>query len=626
MFSSLSNSVSDVSIVNSLFAVQRHRTSPSDPTSEELSSLVEDLVSRISKSTNEIIAASLTPWDARSEKVRTDESALGNFIADILMHSYDETLRERERRGELDCSGRDKNFRQVDCALLCGGALRGDSVYTTNITLGNVLEILPFEDATGEFRKKPLSSLLVASSHISELCLFVSSLPPIAVVKELSGQNIWDALENGLSAYPKQEGRFPVIAGLIVKWDSRKPPFSRLVSVDVLDDVHMLDDSGSKISKSRMYEYVPHPNDEGATIKVHRPTLKIKESLKMDQTYRVTTREYMAVDGHDGYKSLEEGKYIIDHENGVLASALVRKFLLGASLLWRLKNVRDGDVEEGEDEDETGDQTHMMDQSIDSIRSKATTNGDESFKKEMNGTLSKKTRKAIERARLLAKDEDEDDESTQNEDQNPSSESNRSQMQSSDPSSIATSSSSRNRSSSTSNDHLSTPSRTSRPQFNNRGKSEFLIRTVVDQSPGGIRDALHAGGYEHHSQRDPVHRRFNDPSSGHDRIRSSDGNSSESGSGSRLKSSSSNSNRISSPKLSKSSTVENQSSKSEKETVKGQDGESKRGVLRSNSEVMTEKIEVDQDEIEEMKSTDGEIAMVCPLRDGRLIDVARVSE
>ncbi len=72
------------------------------------------------------------------------------------------------------------------------------------IALSDVLEIMPFEDAI--------------------------------VCKELKGQDIWDALENGLSMYPKQEGRFPQVAGMMVKWDSRKEPGKRLVSVELLDN------------------------------------------------------------------------------------------------------------------------------------------------------------------------------------------------------------------------------------------------------------------------------------------------------------------------------------------------------------------------------------------------------
>ena len=54
------------------------------------------------------------------------------------------------------------------------------------------------------------------------------------VVKELRGQDIWDALENGFSTYPKQEGRFPQVAGMQVIWDSRRPPGKRVVSVHLL--------------------------------------------------------------------------------------------------------------------------------------------------------------------------------------------------------------------------------------------------------------------------------------------------------------------------------------------------------------------------------------------------------
>lgn len=70
----------------------------------------------------------MTEWDTRSDRVRTAESALGSFIADILMVSYEETLRERDNRGELN-ERRSKDEREVDCAIICGGSLRGDSLY-----------------------------------------------------------------------------------------------------------------------------------------------------------------------------------------------------------------------------------------------------------------------------------------------------------------------------------------------------------------------------------------------------------------------------------------------------------------------------------------------------------------
>ncbi len=59
----------------------------------------------------------------------------------------------------------------------------------------------------------------------------------------------------------------------------------------------------------------------------------------MDKTYRVVTREYLA-EGYDGFDALKRGEFVVDHENGQLMSAIVRKFLLGASYLWRMKQIR----------------------------------------------------------------------------------------------------------------------------------------------------------------------------------------------------------------------------------------------------------------------------------------------
>lgn len=62
-----------------------------------------------------------------------------------------------------------------DGALICAGVLRGDSVYGPGIIcLGDILEILPFED-------------------------------PIVVI-ELDGESLWDALEASLETWPAQEG------------------------------------------------------------------------------------------------------------------------------------------------------------------------------------------------------------------------------------------------------------------------------------------------------------------------------------------------------------------------------------------------------------------------------------
>jgi 5'-nucleotidase len=78
----------------------------------------------------------------------------------------------------------------------------GETCPPGQVTLGDILEILPFED-------------------------------PVVVI-EMSGRQIWACLESALGKYPAQEGRFPVIAGMEVTWDSRCPPGQRVKSVELV--------------------------------------------------------------------------------------------------------------------------------------------------------------------------------------------------------------------------------------------------------------------------------------------------------------------------------------------------------------------------------------------------------
>lgn len=131
------------------------------------------------------------------------------------------------------------------------------------VALGDLLEIMPFEDSV--------------------------------VCKLLTGQHIWDALENGLSMYPKQEGRFPQVAGLAVKYDSRKPPGSRLISVHLVDIP--LDGDDEELNAGKRMHFDVHQNPDGTSVEVRRPMLSLREELDLKRQYRVVTREYMA----DGY-------------------------------------------------------------------------------------------------------------------------------------------------------------------------------------------------------------------------------------------------------------------------------------------------------------------------------------
>ncbi|CAE6415542.1 unnamed protein product [Rhizoctonia solani] len=244
----------------------RHSVQPSQPASPALTSIIKNQLDSVSSSLSEPICHSLTEWNAKSDVVRTDESALGDWMADVLRHAYDDAL----------CV---KGGGPADGVLICGGTLRGDSVYSGDITLGDLLEILPFED-------------------------------PI-VVQALDGESIWNALEAGLSTWPSQEGRFPIVSGIRVEWDSRLAPGNRINGIWLAEQ------------------------EVGSDGSVHT---KNGQPIERDasHTYRIVTREYMAT-GHDGYDALKGKPYLIDDENGVIMSSIVRRYLLGSQYIHTFK-------------------------------------------------------------------------------------------------------------------------------------------------------------------------------------------------------------------------------------------------------------------------------------------------
>ncbi|KAJ8514906.1 hypothetical protein ONZ45_g7602 [Pleurotus djamor] len=117
----------------------------------------------------------------RSEHIRLQESAVGNWVADCLRNAYDEALRNL-------------------------GYANGP------LYLRDLMRMLPYPD-------------------------------PLVVV-ELSAKALWDTLESGLSLHPRQEGRFPAVSGLRVEWDSSQPTGKRVRSVSILSESR-LDNQGN---------------------------------------------------------------------------------------------------------------------------------------------------------------------------------------------------------------------------------------------------------------------------------------------------------------------------------------------------------------------------------------------
>jgi 5'-nucleotidase len=117
--------------------------------------LLKSLLSSVSSTLSKPVCWSLTPFDARSEIVRTQETGLGNWMADVLMHAYAESLLERGPEDKSAAGGGEtgsevlappkkangtRNFGGIDAVIICGGTLRGDSQYGPGkITLGDIL-------------------------------------------------------------------------------------------------------------------------------------------------------------------------------------------------------------------------------------------------------------------------------------------------------------------------------------------------------------------------------------------------------------------------------------------------------------------------------------------------------
>lgn len=124
---------------------KHHYVLPTSPTSPALDKLVSNLLQSVTKTLSQPVCYTITPFDARSEVVRTQESALGNWAADVLLHAYDESLVEKNSRIQFEKKDSEKGEPRLetegaDAVIICGGTLRGDSQYGPGIiTLGDIL-------------------------------------------------------------------------------------------------------------------------------------------------------------------------------------------------------------------------------------------------------------------------------------------------------------------------------------------------------------------------------------------------------------------------------------------------------------------------------------------------------
>lgn len=149
------------------------------PEHPDMKRIADDVETKLGDSMDVQVGETCVPLEGRFLKVRTEETNLGNLVADILR----------------DASG-------ADACILNGGTLRSDVIHPPGVlTFRDLVAILPMLDET--------------------------------CVLEMTGAGIVEALENSCSAYPALEGRFAQVSGLAYAFDAARPAGSRVVSVEI---------------------------------------------------------------------------------------------------------------------------------------------------------------------------------------------------------------------------------------------------------------------------------------------------------------------------------------------------------------------------------------------------------
>ncbi|KAJ8302993.1 hypothetical protein KUTeg_019389 [Tegillarca granosa] len=186
----------------------------------EVKEIVEKHLGSVDKMMDEHLGDMAVELDGKFSSVRTQETNLGNFVTDIMLETT-----------------------KADVALLNSGTFRSDRIHPKGVfKLRDLLTILPLVD-------------------------------PLVVIK-VTGAQVIQALENGVSQYPALEGRFPQVAGMTFGFDPSKPAGKRI---------------------------------EPDLVKIQ------DEYIDLDKDYKLCTKEYIAT-GKDGYEVFKKCEIVVNSE------------------------------------------------------------------------------------------------------------------------------------------------------------------------------------------------------------------------------------------------------------------------------------------------------------------------
>ncbi|MFM1783827.1 MAG: hypothetical protein RLZZ579_104, partial [Actinomycetota bacterium] len=156
------------------------------------------------------VVADKSPRGGTPPVERSGESALGSYAADLILNKF-----------------------KTDIVIFNGGNIRDTFPATTYVPSDKTL------------KRPATTSDIVGPWDVTFGDAFaVFPFGNAVATTTMSGSQIWDAMENGVSAYPTN-GRFPQIAGFKLVVDVTKPVGSRVVSITLNNGKAIADNSAS---------------------------------------------------------------------------------------------------------------------------------------------------------------------------------------------------------------------------------------------------------------------------------------------------------------------------------------------------------------------------------------------
>ncbi|VDP75607.1 unnamed protein product [Echinostoma caproni] len=205
----------------------------------EVAKMVETVSAAMNERLSRVIGKIDVPLDGRFAMIRSQETNMGNFLADVALTAT-----------------------EADCAIINSGSMRIDAIVPS-----------------GDFTLKQLS-------------LILPMLNPTMVL-DVTGNDIIQVLENGVSQIPKLEGRFPQVSRITFSYRADRPKGER----------------------------------------VNRDSIKIEDKpLVLERHYRLACTPFMA-EGKDGYDILAKKRRLVDDEAGIPLSTAVINYFRTISVL-----------------------------------------------------------------------------------------------------------------------------------------------------------------------------------------------------------------------------------------------------------------------------------------------------